>query len=240
VLDFTGSTSSAACIIALWAGLWATGCTGAGAGRPPPVDPGDQPHSELADEDRYQPAYGRPELQKALIAERGAEATLEHRVGEIEAQLASPPAPGATNPALEDQLRVAAADLAVRRRFIATLEACEATGRWCPPRLDDPPWGFDPDADPPADPPVTATLRFDVASWRAIADELHGRACACRTLTCVDSVGVAIDQLEPRPMPAVGSDDAAATAITRARECLFRLRGKSAMRATAAPSTSDD
>jgi len=87
---------------------------------------------------------------------------------------------------------------------------------------------------------VTATLRFDLESWRALAAELHGRACACRTLACVDSVGVAIDQLETRPMPQVASDDAAATAITRARECLFRLRGKSAMRTAAAPAASDD
>ena len=40
--------------------------------------------------------------------------------------------------ATEDALRVARADLGVRRHFIATLEACEASGRWCPPRLDDP------------------------------------------------------------------------------------------------------
>jgi hypothetical protein len=129
---------------------------------------------------------------------------------------------------MEDQLRVAAADLAVRRRFIATLEVCEAAGRWCPPRLDDPPWAFDPDPDRgrPGDPPLTASLRYDLDSWRQIAAELHGRACACRTIACVDSVGVAIDELEPRPMPAVQGDDQAAAAITRGRECLFRLRGK--------------
>nr|MDQ3366399.1 hypothetical protein [Myxococcota bacterium] len=125
-----------------------------------------------------------------------------------------------------DQLRVARADLAVRRRFIAALEACERAGRWCPPRLDDPAWAFDPDPDRPVAPPLDAPLRFDVASWRTIALELFGRACACRTLGCVDSVGVAIDQLEPRPMPAVQGDEAASLSITRARECLFRLRGK--------------
>ena len=206
--------------------------------RPPPVDPGEPPHAVLADEDRYQPAYGKPELQKAVIDERAAEATLERRIGQIEAQLASPPVPGATNPGLEDQLLIATADLAVRRRFIATLEACEADGRWCPPRLDDPPWTFD--QDQPAAPPVTAALRFDLESWRILAAELHGRACACRTLACVDTVGVAIDQLETRPMPEVGSDDQAATAITRARECLSRLGGKTAMRATVAPAASDD
>lgn len=235
MLDFTRSTSCTACIAALL-----VGCAGTAAVRPPPVDPGESPHSAFADEDRYQPAYGKPELAKAVIDERAIEATLERRIGQIEAQLASPPVPGATNPGLEDQLRALTADLAVRRRFIATLEACEADGRWCPPRLDDPPWAFDPDPDRPAGPPLTATLRFDLESWRTIAAELHGRACACRTLACVDSVGVAIDQLEIRPMPEVGSDDAAATAITRARECLLRLRGKTAMRAAAAPSASDD
>jgi hypothetical protein len=82
---------------------------------------------------------------------------------------------------------------------------------------------------------MTAALRFDLDSWRGLAAELHGRACACRTLACVDSVGIAIDQLETRPMPEVQSDDAATTAITRARECLFRLRGKAPMPAARAP-----
>ncbi|HEY0482350.1 MAG TPA: hypothetical protein VGD37_32740 [Kofleriaceae bacterium] len=211
----------------------ATGCPGPGSGRPPPVDPGEAPHSALADEDSYKPGYGKAELQKALIADRAAEATLERRVAELEARDPDP-----RDAAAGDQLRVAAADLAVRRRFIATLEACESAGRWCPPRLDDPAWAFDPDADPPADPPLTATLRFDLESWRAIAAELHGRACACRTLACLDSVGVAIDQLERRPMPEVQSDDAAVTAVTRARECLFRLRGRSGLR-VAAPVTDE-
>jgi len=214
------------------------GCPGPGA--LPPAHPGAQaeaPHSTLADEDAEPPSYGKPELRRALIGERAAEATLERRIGDIEARLADPPAPGATNPALEDQLRVATADLAVRRRFIATLELCEAAGRWCPPRLDDPPWAFDPDPDPgrPSDPPLTASLRYDLDSWRQIASELHGRACACRTIACVESVGVAIDALEPRPMPAVQGDDQAAAAITRGRECLFRLRGKKAIPAPAAP-----
>ena len=36
-------------------------------------------------------------------------------------------------------------------------------------------------------------------------------------------------------MPEVQSDDAATTSITRARECLFRLRGKAPMRAAPPP-----
>jgi hypothetical protein len=273
VLDSTGrSTSCARCIAACLASAIAgLGCPGPGAALPPPDHPeapsGGAPHSALAAEDVDPPSYGKAELRRALISERAAEATLERRVGEIEAKLADPPAPGAINPALEDQLRVVTADLAVRRRFIATLEVCEAAGRWCPPRLDDPPWAFDPDPDPgqpvdptggvaprPAgeagrvptphlaslDPPLTASLRYDLDSWRQIASELHGRACACRTIACVDSVGVAIDVLEPRPMPAVQGDDQAAAAITRSRECLFRLRGKTAIPAPVAPAAPDD
>jgi hypothetical protein len=215
----------------------AVGCTPGGPTRPPPVDPADPAdarHSALADEDLYKPSYGKPELQKALIAERGLEATGERRIAELVAQQAGE-ASGASSVAIDDQLAVAEADLAVRRRFIATLEACEASGRLCPPRLDDPPWPFDPDPDQPAPPPMTAALRFDLDSWRGLAGELHGRACACRSLACVDSVGVAIDQLETRPMPEVQGDDAATVSITRARECLFRLRGKAPLPAAPAP-----
>ena len=200
-----------------------SGCSGGTTSRPPPADPGDTQHSQLADDDAYKPTYGAAELQKALIAERGAEATGEQVVAELEAN------------GTEDRWFVARADLAVRQRFIASLESCEATGNQCPPRLDDPTWSYDPDPDGPlAAPKLDAPLRFDLESWRVIAAELHGRACACRTLACVDSLGVAIDALEPRPMPEVQGDDAATISITRARECLFRLRGKAVARRTVA------
>jgi hypothetical protein len=169
------------------------------------------------EEDRYVPPYGKAELGKALIGERGAEATAERVVAELEAKVER-------DPTADDQLRIATADLGVRRQFIASLEACEASGRWCPPRLDDPPWKLE--LDPPGNPPLDTPLRFDLESWRKIAAELHGRACACRTLACIDGIGVAIDVLEPRPMPEVQGDEVASQSITRARECLFRLRGK--------------
>lgn len=182
-----------------------------------PSDPG--PRAALADDEHYAPPYGKPELSRALIGERGAEATGERVVGELEAN-------EARDAAADERLRVAMADLGVRRRFIASLETCESGGRWCPPRLDDPPWAFDPSLEPPRDPQLETPLRFDLASWQKVAAELHGRACACRTLACVDSVGVAIDHLEGRPIPDVQGDDAATLSITRARECLFRLRGR--------------
>lgn len=203
------------------------GCGGAAASGPPPGEPsagsGDG-QSALADEDAFQPSYAKSEVARALISERGLEAAGERRVLDLEAR--------PSDPATDDQLRVASADLAVRRRFITTLEACEASGRYCPPRLDDPPWAWDPDADAAhhVEPPVTATLRFDLESWRTLANELHGRACACRTISCVDSLGVAIDQLEMRPTVQTQGDEAASLAITRARECLFRLRGRSVLR----------
>ncbi|HEU4730684.1 MAG TPA: hypothetical protein VFT22_22470 [Kofleriaceae bacterium] len=204
-------------------GAWA-GCSPGAPSRPPPAEPAETAHATLAEDDDYSPSYGKPELQKALIDERGLEASGERQVAELLARRDD--APGAALVALEDQLRVAQADLAVRRRFLATLEACEASGRLCPPRLDDPPWAFDPDPDRPVPPPLTAPLRFDLDGWRALASELHGRACACRTIACVDSVGVAIDQLETRPTREVQGDEPASASITRARECLFRLRGK--------------
>jgi hypothetical protein len=177
----------------------------------------------FATDDAFVPAYGKAELQKALIAERGAEATADRVVGELEAKVTD----GPTN----DRWRIARADLEVRRRFIRSLETCESSQRDCPPRLDDPTWSYDPDPDVVVAPKVDADLRFDLASWQKLAAEMFGRACACRTIACVDSVGVAIDQLEARPMPAVQGDETASVSITRARECLFRLRGKALTRA---------
>lgn len=173
---------------------------------------------QLAADDLFKPAYGTSELQRALITERGAEASGERLVAELEAGSGT-----------DDRLHVARADLAIRRRFIASLEACERTGQACPPRLDDPTWSFDPDPEGgPQAPKIDSPLRFDLESWQKVAAELHGRACACRTISCVDSMGVAIDQLEARPMAEVQGDEIASQSITRARECLFRLRGKKA------------
>lgn len=183
-------------------------------------DQGDTTPAVLADESNYRPSYGKADLEQALIAERGKQATAERVVTELEARGAE---------LADDQMRVAIADLAVRRRFIASLEACQDSGRICPPRLDDPAWAFDYAADKPAAPPLDAPLRFDLADWQKVAAELHGRACACRTLACVDSVGVAIDQVEGRPMPDVQGDETASQSLTWARECLFRLRGREAV-----------
>lgn len=183
----------------------------------------DPAASNFSPDEAFVPSYGKAELQKALFAERGAEATAERVTGELEAKVND----GPTN----DRWRIARADLDVRRRFIQSLEACEATRSMCPPRLDDPTWSYDPDPDVVVAPKVDSDLRFDLASWQKLSAELFGRACACRTIACVDSMGVAIDQLEPRPIPAVQGDEIASLSITRARECLFRLRGKATARA---------
>jgi hypothetical protein len=167
--------------------------------------------SAHADDDVYKPSYDKSDVHQALTAERGAEASGELRLRELE------------DKGDYEQLRTASADLAVRRRFIASLEACEATGQVCPPRLDNPSWTYAIDSD--ADPKLDSHLRFDLASWQKISAELHGRACACRTVACVDSMFSAIDRLETRPMPDVQGDEPASLSITRARECLYRLRG---------------
>jgi hypothetical protein len=167
--------------------------------------------STMSDDDLYKPSYDKDELGRALTAERTAAAAAEQRLRELE------------DKGDYDQVRVAGTDLAVRKRFIASLAACSATGQACPPRLDDPAWSFDLEAD--VDPKLDTPLRFDLASWRSVAAELHGRACACRTSTCVDSMFVAIDRLEKRPMREVQDDELASTSIVRARDCLYRLRG---------------
>ncbi len=192
----------------------------------PPVTPLPDPAAAtgLAEPDDYQPSYGKPEVERALITERGVEAALETKITQMQANVDAQ-LDRVVAQTLDDQLRAATADLAVRRQFIAMLEACDRDGQLCPPRLDEPTWKFDPESDS-ADPPLDAALRFDLADWQRITAELHGRACACRTLACVDSMGVAIDRLETRPMHDVQGDETASESITRARQCLFRLRGR--------------
>ncbi|HEX5061148.1 MAG TPA: hypothetical protein VFV99_17400 [Kofleriaceae bacterium] len=175
---------------------------------------GDQvtyhPAGTLADDD-FKPTYDKSDLHNALITERTAASSAEQRVHDLE------------DKGDYDQVQTANADLAVRQRFIASLEACETLGQTCPPRLDEPAWTYDVEAD--VDPKLDAPLRFDVTSWQKVSAELAGRACACRTIACVDSMFAAIDRLEKRPMPEVQSDEAASSSVTQARECLYRLRG---------------
>lgn len=186
-------------------------CHGSG-GAPAPHRSGDTgitTHEGLAGADEYQPSYGKADLENALIAERAAESTGEKAIED----------------AADDDARLAAtADLAVRRRFIASLEACQESGHNCPPRLDDPAWTYDPSSD--ADPKLDTPLRFDLDDWQKVAAELHGRACACRTKACVESMDAAIDKLEARPMRDVRGDETASQSLTRARECLTRLAGR--------------
>lgn len=156
--------------------------------------------AELSDDEEPPPKYHRSDLDDVLEAER--------------AKLA----------AMSDEDRD---NILVRKRFIQTLELCKTTGTNCPPRIDEPAWTFE--ADSAGDPKLDSPLRFDVDSWRKLATELHGRACACRTVGCVDTVEVAIQRLEVRPTPDVQSDDFAAIEIVRARDCLARLRGRHAL-----------
>ena len=181
---------------------------------PGTVDDTPAAGAELAGEDLYTPTYGKPELDQALASERIVVASAEAALAKL------------ADTGSDDQVRVATADLAVRRRYVAALEACRDSGRACPPRLDEPSWAYDPDPDTPGAtaPPIDAPLAFDLAGWRTIASELFWRACACRTIACVDTMTVAIDVLEARPAPDVDADEAAAQSVTRARECLFRLR----------------
>lgn len=211
----------------VWALLAFLGCSGTQKRTDVGATPESSPGNFAPNED-FIPAYGKAEIQKALFAERAAEATADRVVTELAVKVVD----GPTN----DRWRIARADLEVRRRFIRSLETCESAQRDCPPRLDDPTWSYDPDPDVVVAPKVDSDLRFDLASWQKLSAELFGRACACRTVACLDSMGVVIDQLEVRPMLAVQGDETASLAITRARECLFRLRGKAVSRgATASP-----
>src|SRR4051812_31126764 len=76
--------------------------------------PGDEieMHSTFVADDEPAPTYEAAAVQKALIAERAAEAHGERELGDAEAS-------GDT-----DRLLTARADLAVRRRFISMLEVC--------------------------------------------------------------------------------------------------------------------
>jgi len=195
----------------IWLVLVLAACSGGGKSQYAGTDT-TTVHTSWAADEESPPPYDKAAIGKALSTERAAEMKLEREVSEHEA---------AGN---YDKLGLAIQDLRVRRRFIATLELCEAQDRLCPPRLDEPAWPYAVDSD--EDPKLDAPLRFDQGSWQKVAAELHGRACACRTINCIDSMNATIDRLEKRPTDEVQADETSIVEITRARECLFRLRGR--------------
>ncbi len=169
-------------------------------------------HTAMAEDDPA-PPYGKDELAQALAAEREQLARADAEARDAETKVSD-----------EAHLRTAIANAAIRRRFVQTLEVCAATARLCPPRLDDRQWSYAVESD--TDPPLDVPLRFDLESWRKVAAELTERSCTCRTIDCIESAEAAIARLEVRPMPDVQADDEATASITRARDCLMRLRGK--------------
>lgn len=167
----------------------------------------------LADDDGASPRYSRADLDKAIAGEHAA-------LDAADAQLATL----AADARPDDAAAALLADRGVRARFVTWLEACRDGGKSCPPRLDERPFTYDLASD--KDPKLDVPLRFDLADWRLMTAELHERACACRTLTCVDALDAVANALEARPMPQVTADDAAIASLTRARMCLMRLRGR--------------
>lgn len=196
--------------------LWCAACGGAQSSerfvepqsRPDPIDP---EATEVA------PSYGRAELERAIGEERRAQADGKAAIEALQTQRGK---------SLE--LATALADQGVRERYLEALETCRDHRMWCPPKLGLS-WTFHDDA---ADVPVSleAELRFDLQSWRKLAAELWARGCDCRTMRCVDAMTHTVDVLESRPLADVQGDHEASTAVTGARTCLWRLRGKAGSR----------
>lgn len=163
-----------------------------------------------------QPTYGRQEMERVLVEERQAHTTAAAVLASLMEQRGK---------SVEIALKLA--DLQVQERYLESLEACRARGVWCPPKLGMA-WTIREDQDVPVS--LDAEARFDLASWRKLAAELWARGCDCRSMTCVDAMTQTIDALEAQPTPEVQGDHEAAAAVTGARTCLWRLRGKAGKR----------
>lgn len=163
-----------------------------------------------------QPTYGRQEMERVLVEERQAHAAAAAVLASLMEQRGK---------SVEISLKLA--DLGVQERYLEALESCRARGVWCPPRLGMA-WTIREDQDVPVS--LDAEVRFDLASWRALTAELWARGCDCRSMACVDAMTQTIDALELQPTPEVRGDHEASAALTGARTCLWRLRGKAGKR----------
>jgi hypothetical protein len=184
------------------------------------VEPTSRPEGIDAEAVEVRPSYGRAEMERVLGEERRALADGSAAIEALAAQRGK---------AVE--LAVAIADQGVRQRYVLALESCRDHGAWCPPALGLSWTLHDESADVPVS--LDAELRFDLASWRKLAAELWARGCDCRTMRCVDAMTHTIDVLEARPTLEVQGDHEASVAVTGARTCLWRLRGKAGRRGPA-------
>jgi hypothetical protein len=176
------------------------------------------PVNEVVDAEAMEvhPSYGQPEMDRVLAEEKQALAQGTAALAGLIEQRGK---------AVEIALHQA--DLEVQQRYIEALELCRARGMWCPPRLGLA-WTIRDDADLPVS--LDAETRFDLASWRKLTTELWARGCDCRSMRCVDAMTQMIDGLELRPTAEVQGDHESSVALTGARTCLWRLRGKAGKR----------
>jgi hypothetical protein len=173
-----------------------------------------------AESTEVHPSYGRADMERVLAEERRALAEGQATAEALMLQKGK---------AVE--LSLALADLSVQRRYIEAMESCRDHGVWCPPRLGLT-WTLrDGDVDVPVS--LDAEQRFDLESWRKLTRELWARGCDCRSMRCVDAMTRTVDVLEARPTAEVQGDHEASVALTGARTCLWRLRGKAGKRALA-------
>jgi hypothetical protein len=203
-------------VLAVVIGAAAAGAAGCGGGQTERFVEPTQAAQIDPEATEVQPTYGKQELERVLAEERQAH---------VAAQAVLDGLMGQRGKAVEISLRLA--DLGVQARFLETLESCKARGVWCPPKLGMT-WTIRDGVDVPVS--LDSDVRFDLTSWRKLTTELWARSCDCRSMTCVDAMTVTIDALEPRPTPEVQGDEEASAALTAARTCLWRLRGKAGQR----------
>ena len=161
--------------------------------------------------------FARADVEHAIKAEQDALASLDQKL------LSADEADNGKDPDAPVRRAAMHADRVAGAAFVAQLQACLGTAEACPPSLDEPTIGADFDL---ATRQFKGAFESTQAKWPAAAAAIEAAACGCRTGLCVDWVMADLDRWEAALPASVEADEASATHVVGARECIWARLGK--------------
>jgi len=161
--------------------------------------------------------FARADVEQAIKAEQDALAALDQKI------VAADQADNGKDPEASVRRAAMHADRVAGAAFVAQLEACLAAAEACPPSLDEPQIGADFDL---ATHQFKGAFESSQSKWPAAAASIEAAACGCRTGLCIDWVMADLDRWEAALPASAEAEEASATHVVGARECIWARLGK--------------
>ena len=173
--------------------------------------------------------FARGQVEHAIRVETDALGLLDARIADADAK------DDGKDPDAPVRRAAMHADRVAGAAFVAQLGACLREPDDCPPSLDEPAISNDFDLGTRQ---FKGAFSADASKWPTAAASIEAAACGCRTGACVDWVMADLDRWEAALPASAQADEAAATHVVGARECIWTRLGKRSL--APVPTDSDD